>query len=121
MFAKSYRDLRMWQEAHALALDVFRVTAGFPPHDKFVITQQVRRAASSVSANIVEGFNRFGRKEQKNFLAIARASAAETEYFLELSQELGYLDKSACEIMVRRYEGLKAAIFAFGNKRPTDR
>jgi four helix bundle protein len=60
---KSYRDLQVWQKAHELVLLVFRMTDKFPRTDQFGIVSQVRRSASSVAANIAEGFGRGTTKE----------------------------------------------------------
>jgi len=62
---KNYRDLQVWQKAHELVLLVFRVTDKFPRADQFGIVSQVRRSASSVAANIAEGFG--SGERQKSF------------------------------------------------------
>ncbi|PYT47008.1 MAG: hypothetical protein DMG44_19360 [Acidobacteria bacterium] len=59
---KSYRDLQVWQKAYELALLVFRMTDKFPRTDQFGIVSQVRRSASSVAANIAEGFGKGNNK-----------------------------------------------------------
>lgn len=111
MLVKNYKDLRVWQEAYGLVLAVYRLSTNFPRAEQFGITSQLRRAAASVGANIVEGFSRSGQKEFRNFLSIARASAKETEYFLTLAGDLGYADKSTTGSLISRYEGLAAGIF----------
>ena len=64
---QDYRDIKVWQKAHQLTLDVYAATAGFPPEERFGLTSQMRRAAVSIAANIVEGRARqadgdFGRR-----------------------------------------------------------
>jgi four helix bundle protein len=88
-----YKELIVWQKAHDLALEVYKVTQKFPKTEIYALTSQVRRAATSIPANIVEGNSRKSNKDKSRFLEIARGSLAETEYFIELSRDLGYLDK----------------------------
>ena len=88
---RSFRELELWQKAHALVLDVYRVTARFPDSERFGIVSQLRRASASIPANIVEGFGRNGTKEFLQSLAIANGSLEEVRYFLILSGDLRYL------------------------------
>jgi four helix bundle protein len=78
---QGFRELIVWQKAHRLALDIFRVTRGFSrDHDWLV--RQLTRAAVSVPANIAEGYSRESVRDYLRYLQIARGSLAETEYFL---------------------------------------
>ncbi len=92
-FARSFTELRVWQEGHRLVLDIYRQTAGFPHKENFGLTSQLTRSASSITANITEGFERGSNKEFIQFLVIARGSLAETQNHLLLARDLGYLDK----------------------------
>jgi four helix bundle protein len=83
---RSYRDLRVWQEAMDLAEVCYRTTRGFPKEELYGITSQVRRAAASVAANIAEGHGRDGRGEFVQFLRVAQGSLKELETHLLLSQ-----------------------------------
>lgn len=112
MRVQSYRDMRIWGEAHALTLEVYRLTAGFPSHERFALTAQLRRAASSVPANIAEGMGRRTTKELLSFLFIARGSLQETEYFLLLAKDLSYAETMICANLERRYRGLDAGFQA---------
>ena len=76
--ASSFRDLVVWQKAMALAARVYRMTAQWPKTHQFGLGSQVQRSATSIPANIAEGFERHSRKEYQRFLAIAAGSAAET-------------------------------------------
>jgi four helix bundle protein len=89
-----YRDLNAWQEAHRLALLVYRLTRSFPKDELFGLTSQFRRAAVSVAANIAEGNGRESSKEYLQFLYIARGSLNETRYFITLATDLKYLNSS---------------------------
>jgi len=86
---KTYRELQVWQKAHELVLVVFKMTERFPKSDQFGIVSQVRRSASSVAANIAEGFGRGTTKEFLRCLQIARGELEETRYFMYLGSDLG--------------------------------
>ncbi len=87
-----FTELKVWQRAHALVLEIYRVSAAFPPDERFGVTSQLRRAATSIPTNIAEGSRRQGPQEYSRFLNIAQSSAAETEYLLILSRDLGSMD-----------------------------
>ncbi len=92
---KSYRDLEVWKKSIELAEMVYRLSANFPQDERFGMTNQVRRAAVSVPANIAEGAEREGSKEFLHFLSIASGSMAETETFLILAGRLGMAQETA--------------------------
>ncbi|MDP2663188.1 MAG: four helix bundle protein [Dehalococcoidia bacterium] len=88
---KGFEELRIWKLAHGLALEVYRVSAAFPVEEKYTCTAQVRRAASSVAANIAEGYGRHSLPEYLHFLHYSRGSLMETKSHLYLAKDLGYL------------------------------
>lgn len=88
MTIQGYRDLEVWRQSMDLAETVWRLTDAFPAQERFGMTSQLRRAASSVPANIAEGAGRSGTGE---FLGIASGSLAETETFLLLAERLQLL------------------------------
>ena len=85
-----FTDLKVWQRSHALVLDIYRLTAGFPAEERFGLVAQLRRAVLSVPTNIAEGSKRQGSQEYARFLNIAEGSLAETEYLLLVSRDLAY-------------------------------
>ena len=87
---KGFRNLVVWQRAHELTLLVYRLTKKFPKEEVYGLKSQMRRAASSVPANIVEGQGA-GQGNYKRHLLIAKGSLAEVEYFLILANDLRYL------------------------------
>ena len=95
--AKSFRELVVWQKAHALVLSTYAASAAFPKHEMFGLTSQLRRAAVSVPANIAEGFKRRGQADKIRFLNIAAASLEEVRYYLLLAQDLQYARTEAQE------------------------
>ncbi len=86
-----YQRLKAWQLSHELTIAVYRATRSFPTHEKYGLTSQLRRAAVSVSANIVEGSVKRGPNEFRRYLDIARGSLAEVGYILLLGHDLEYL------------------------------
>jgi four helix bundle protein len=86
-----FTELRAWQVAHTLALEVYRLSDGFPRAEQFGLTSQIRRAAVSVSANIAEGFRRKSGADQLRFYNISVASLSELEAELLLARDLGYI------------------------------
>jgi four helix bundle protein len=76
---KSYRELIVWQKAVELVVESYRATAGFPMAEAYGLTSQIRRAATSIPANIAEGYGRGSRKEYLQFLIVAQGSLKELE------------------------------------------
>ena len=87
-----WKDLDVWKKSHELVLKVYEISKRFPKNETYAITDQIRRAATSIPANIVEGQSRNTTKEYLQFLYNARGSLEEVRYFLLLSKDLGYLD-----------------------------
>ena len=88
---KSHRDLIVWQKAMDLVVNVYRATESFPKAEVYGLTSQIRRAVTSIPANIAEGQGRRLTKEFLYFLANARGSLWELDTHLESAQRLGFL------------------------------
>lgn len=86
-----WSELKVWKHAHALVLEIYKISASFPAEELYGITSQIRRASVSIPSNIVEGQSRNSTKEYLNFLHISRGSLEETRYLLLLSRDLEYL------------------------------
>jgi four helix bundle protein len=89
----SYRDLRIWQEAVALALVIYRATAEFPKHELYGLTSQMRRAAVSISSNIAEGKGHSSDGDFGRFLFHARGSLLELQTQIVIARGLEYFDE----------------------------
>lgn len=89
----SFEDLIVWQESQQLAVDIYTITKTFPKEEMFGITNQLRRAVSSISANIAEGFGRSTQNDKLHFYTIAYGSLLEVKNFLYLSEKLGYMSE----------------------------
>jgi four helix bundle protein len=85
---ESYRDLRVWQEAMALAAACYHLTQGFPKEEMFGLTSQIRRSAASIAANIAEGYGREHTRSFVQFLRVAQGSLKELETHLLLSERV---------------------------------
>lgn len=100
-----YSDLDVWKVSMSLATDCYRITAPFPPDERFGLISQIRRAAVSIPANIAEGYGRQSTRAYVQFLRIAQGSTKELETLIELSLRLGYLksaDNEALRKTIRR-------------------
>jgi four helix bundle protein len=86
---ESYRDLLVWQQAMDLAVSIYDATRAWPKHQLYGLTSQVRRAATSVPANIAEGFGRENRGSYQQFLRIAQDSLKELETHLLIAERAG--------------------------------
>jgi four helix bundle protein len=92
---QSFEQLTAWRESQNLAVLIYKITRTFPKEEKFGITSQVRRAVSSVSANIAEGFGRYSQKDKLHFYTIVYGSLLETKNFIYLTKKLEFIDTKA--------------------------
>jgi four helix bundle protein len=110
---QNFRELKIWQRAHAVALGVYRATANFPDSERFGLISQMRRAASSMGANIAEGAGRGSNADFGRFLHNAMGSANELENFLLLSRDLCLLEASVFETLNGELQELKRMLVGF--------
>ncbi|NJD39087.1 MAG: four helix bundle protein [Geobacter sp.] len=96
---QGFRQLAVWQKSYALTLSVYKHTRSFPSEERYGLTSQLRRSVLSVPANIAEGYERNHRKEYVHFLHIARGSLGETETYLLLAVDLGYLSNETFTLL----------------------
>jgi four helix bundle protein len=102
---RGYRDLKVYQLAYKLAMEIFDESKGFPKEERYSLTDQIRRSSRSVAANIAEGFRK--RQYPNMFvskLADADAEATETQVWLDFALDCGYLRKERHDEFVIRYE-----------------
>lgn len=118
---KDYRTLQVWRRSHALTLSVYAVSKRFPKEELFGLTSQLRRACSSIPANLAEGCGRDSDAELKRFVDISHGSASEAEYFILLAYELGYLDQDANTALSGEIAEIKKMLGAFARKLKADR
>jgi four helix bundle protein len=101
-----WSDLEVWKKSHNLVLKIHQLTATFPKSKAYALIGQLRRAAYSVPANIVEGQSRNTTKEYRSFLYNARGSVEEVRYFILLSKELRYIDQKIHKLIEPEYENV---------------
>jgi four helix bundle protein len=94
---RDFRGLRVWQEAHRLTLAIYSASSRFPVDERYGLTSQMRRAASSIPTNIAEACGRRGDADQSRFFQFAMGSACEVEYQLLLALDLQILTEAQCK------------------------
>ena len=94
---KDFRQLKVWEKSHQLALAIYKVTKKFPKEEVYGLTSQIRRASISIPTNIAEGCGLNTDKGFARFLQIAMGSASETEYQLILAHDLEFLSQATYE------------------------
>jgi len=91
MYTFYFEKLEVWQNARQFVKAIYNVTEAFPQEEQFGLTNQIRRASLSITANISEGFSRQSKKEKARFISIAYSSSWEIINFLILSNDLSFL------------------------------
>ena len=100
---QSFRNLKVWEKAHAVTIDIYKASRSFPKDELYGLTSQMRRASASIGANIAEGSCRKGDTEFGRFLQIGIGSASELEYHLMLARDL-------CILQTTDYERLSGGV-----------
>jgi four helix bundle protein len=120
---RNYKELKVWQKAYQLSLEVYKITKGFPREERYGLTSQIRRAAVSVPSNIAEGYGRKTTPEYIRSLYFAYGSNCELDTQISLSGDLGYMKAQEKEMLQRGIgeveRMLKALIKSLENKRLT--
>ena len=102
---KGHRDLKVYQQAYKLAMDIYNTSKRFPKEEKYSLTDQMRRSSRSVAANIAEGFRK--RQYPKMFvskLADADGEAAETQVWLDFARDCEYMSPKLQAELTKGYE-----------------
>ncbi|TDI77711.1 MAG: four helix bundle protein [Bacteroidetes bacterium] len=111
--SKSFKDLIVWQKAHQLVLEIYKMSLLIPETEKYGITHQIKRCAASVPANISESCGRIGLKDKIRFLYIANGSLEETKYFLILIEDLNFQETN---LIIDKAEEVSKILNAYINK-----
>ena len=112
---KTHKDLLVWQKSIDLVTAMYKLTNGFPSNEIYGLTSQLRRASVSIPSNIAEGVARNSDKEFVRFLYIARASAAEVDTQLIISENLGYIKLEKIKLK-EELQGISKMLTALINK-----
>jgi four helix bundle protein len=118
---KDFRNLKVWERAHRLTLDVYRATSGFPREELYGLTSQIRRCSASIGANIAEGCGKRGNGEFQRYLQIASGSASELAYHLLLARDLQFLAESHYEPLSKNLSELRRMLTALLQKVESER
>jgi four helix bundle protein len=114
--SRSYRDLEVWKLSVELVKEVYRTTVEFPNYELYGLTNQIRRAAVSIPANIAEGQARNSSKEFRQFLSVAFGSAAELETHLIIAREIGYLTNEKYQYLMDPLERIMKMVKSLSYK-----
>ncbi len=93
-------DLMVFEMAHTLTLELYKITDNFPKNEQYGLISQIRRASASICANIMEGTYRNNSLEFTQFVGIANGSVGELKYYLLLSKDLGYIKTEKYEKLI---------------------
>jgi four helix bundle protein len=118
---KDFRQLKVWQKSHQLTLALYKLTASFPREETYGLSAQIRRASSSISANLAEGCGRNGDAELARYCSIASGSASELEYHLLLARDLKLIKAGDYPPLAERIIELKRMLTALIQKLNADR
>ena len=111
MAIKTCKGLEVFKLSYQLALKTSKTTRAFPAHEQFELARQLRRAARSVSANIVEGWaKRSSDAEFKRYLQVAIGSCDECKLWLEMSKDEGFVSAEKCEELLNEFNRLGAML-----------
>lgn len=113
---RDFRQLKVWEKAHRLTLQIYRTTKEFPSDERFGLTAQICRAAASIPTNIAEGCGRNGDRELARFMSIAAGSASEVEYQLLLAHDLQYVQNETYEKLNQQVNEVKKMLNSFIKK-----
>ena len=102
--SKNFTDLLVWNRAHQLVLEVYRMTKNFPVEERFGLCSQFQRATVSIPANIAEGYKKVGRADKLRFMNIAQGSLEECRYYAILSRDLSYINEKEYNSLIMRLE-----------------
>jgi len=113
--ANTFKDLIVWQKAHEFVLEIYGITQSFPKEELFGVVNQIRRAAVSVPANLVEGRKKETIRHQLSFINISEGSLEEVKYYLILSKDLNYIGEEKYKLLFKKAEEIGKLINGYKN------
>jgi len=113
---RNYKELKVWEKAHDITLNIYEITKDFPAEEKFGIISQLRRASSSIPTNIAEGCGFNSDKQFVRFLSIALGSASEVDYLIFLALELNFLELEQYNSLNSEIKEVKKMLYVFIEK-----
>lgn len=113
MATQSFEQLIVWQKAHQYVLSIYRITKQYPKEEIFSLVNQMRRAATSITANIAEGYILIGSKEKLRFYNISQGSLEETRNFIFLSKDLDYISEEDKKLLSNQTSEISRLLNAY--------
>ncbi len=113
---QDFKNLKVWQKSHELTLEVYKISSQFPKEELFGLTSQIRRASSSIGANIAEGCGRQSDIDFARFLQISIGSTSELQNHLLLAKDLGFIKTENYETLERQANEIKKMLISFVGK-----
>lgn len=117
MAYSGYKDLKVFQQSYKLAMNIFEITKSFPKEEKYSLVDQIRRSSRSVSVNIAEAWKK--RQYSKMFISKivdAAGEAGETEVWLDISKDAGYLSMKEYENLISGYDEINRMLYGMIEK-----
>ncbi|MDO8137265.1 MAG: four helix bundle protein [Candidatus Brocadiales bacterium] len=117
MAYRGYKDLKVFQQSYKLAMNIFEITKSFPKEEKYSLVDQIRRSSRSVPANIAEAWKK--RQYPKMFISKiidAAGEAGETEVWLDISKDAGYLQMKEYENLISGYDEINRMLYGMIEK-----
>lgn len=114
---RGYKDLKVYQMAYQLALEIFQITRRFPKDERYALIDQIRRSSRSIAANLAEAWKK--RRYKKLFvskLIDCAGEAGETEVWLDFSKDLGYINSEEYEDLISRYDEVNRMLYGMISK-----
>lgn len=112
----NFKDLKVWQKAMDLAVEIYRAMSLLPNDEKFGLVSQIKRCTISISSNIAEGAGRNTDLQFKHFLNISQGSAFELETQLIISNRLGLISDELAKSLLEQTTEIQKMIYALGRK-----
>ena len=113
---QDFRNLKIWQRAYKLTLQIYKYTNKFPKEELYGLTSQIRRASSSIAANIAEGCGKNSDADLARYLQIAMGSGSELEFHLMLASDLGFLTQEVFRLLFNELLEIKRMLSSFLKK-----
>jgi len=116
---QSFKDLRVWQEAKHMAVDVYKITSIGRLSKDFGFRDQLQRSAVSIASNIAEGYERSSNKEFIRFLLMAKGSLSELRTQLDIAQSIGYIEEETFQTIEKQCQHIGAMLTKLIKSRKT--
>lgn len=110
MKIRTFEDLDAWKIGHEFVIEIYEITKKFPKEETYGLVNQLRRAATSITSNIAEGFSRYSFKDKIRFYYNARGSISECRDQIHISWDVGYLEKECAEVFLLKTDRIRQVL-----------